>query len=177
MQFLQFTHSAKCFRHFQNQDQTWTKLGDFHTHLEGMCTVRDSSGPLLCLWGPPSPGWAHKVLLGMRTPSPLSGRTPDVCPGRSGLCPASSLIWGIPRWKAGSGSCFYTSWQVTGPAPRFHRLLCLLERCPPRRERVAIPAQDSWRTTVVPCMRKTQMSPSLCPSRLPVFVCPLSWTC
>lgn len=90
----------------------------------------------------------------MRTLSPLTGRTPDVCPGRSGFSLASSLIWGIPRWKAGSGSCFYTSWQVTDPAPRSHRLLCLLERSPPQRQKVAIPAQDSWRTTAVPCMRE-----------------------
>lgn len=126
---------------------------DFHTHSEGMCRVCDSRGPPLCLRAPPSLGWTDRVLSGMSILSPLTGRTPDVCPGKSGFFPASSLIWGIPRWKAGLRFYFYSSWQVTGPAPQFS---CLLECSPPQQQRVAIPAQDSWRTTEVPCMRKNK---------------------
>lgn len=153
-----------------------TKQQDFHTHSEGTCRACDSSGPRLCLWAPPSLGWTDGVLSemwGLRQ-SPLTGRTRDVCPGESGFYPASSLKWGIPRWKAGLGVWFYTSCQVTGPAPRLRRFFCLLERSPPQQQRVAIPAQDSWRTTEVPCMRKTKfLRRSLC-SRPCLRVSPLS---
>lgn len=142
MWFRQFMRS-KCFKK------------DFHTHSEGMWRVCDSSGPLLCLWAPPSLSWTDGVLSGTSILSPATGRTADVCLGKGGFCPASSPRWGIPRWKAGSGFCFYTSWQVTGPAPQFHCFFSPLERCPPQQQTVAIPVQDSWRTTEVPCMRKS----------------------
>lgn len=138
---------------FENRCQCIDKK-IFHTHSERMRRVFDSSGPLLCLWLPPPLGWTDKVPSGMRILSRPAGRTPDICPGRSDFSPASSPIWGIPRWKASLGFSLYTSWQVTGPDPRFHRLLCLLEWSPPQQQRVAIPAQDSWRTTEVPCMHK-----------------------
>lgn len=114
-----------------------------------------SIGSLPCHWGPSPPVWTDKALSVMDTLLPLPGRILDHAPQREDFCPASCLRWAIPHWKVDLNFWLYISWQMTVPARQFpcHQRHGPLERSPPERPRVAIPAQDSLRTTEVPYNR------------------------
>lgn len=124
----------------------------------------DSSGSFPCRWGPPPLVWTYKLPSVMRTRSPLLRRSLHRARRSGDFCPASCLIWEIPHWKADLNFWFYVFCQLTGPARQFScpQRLGPLERSPPEQPRVAIPAQDSLRTTEVPYNQFSRSSLRCC---------------
>lgn len=112
-----------------------------------MRTEPETRGSSPCHRGPSLLSWSGKVPPLTRTPSPPVDRLR--VPGSGGFCWASCLIWGIPRWKGDLYFCFCTFSRVTG----YFYLLGPPPKSPPEQPRTVIPAQDSLRTTEVPCKR------------------------
>lgn len=115
----------------------------------------DPEARLRSHWDPPPPVWTRRPP--SLTHTPPSERIQNRAPGSGGSCTEGFCpTWGTPRWKEDPNSCFCILWQATR-RPALRRRFC--PQAVSLQEQPGIPAQDSWRTSAVPCNRCPRRSP------------------